>query len=114
MVDYLKFSAEALFLTIAIEFGVAWIFRLRSKTELLTIAFINLITNPLLNYLILVNGYFQLISQNIILVLILEVGVVLVEWRLLLYVLRQDVRKMFILSVVMNGLSYIAGLLIFR
>jgi hypothetical protein len=114
MIDYLKFSLEALLLTIAIEVIVALLFGLRSKQELWTVVLINVITNPLLNYLITVNGYFHLISQTTILILCLEVAVVLVEWRLLVWVLRQSTKKMLLLSFVMNTCSYLAGLLIFR
>jgi len=114
MIDYLKFSLEALLLTIAIEVIVALLFGLRSKQELWTVVLINVITNPLLNYLITVNGYFHLISQTTILILCLEVAVVLVEWRLLVWVLRQSTKKTLLLSFVMNTCSYLAGLLIFR
>jgi len=114
MIDYLKFSLEALLLTIAIEVIVALLFVLRSKQELWTVVLINVITNPLLNYLITVNGYFHLISQTTILILCLDVAVVLVEWRLLVWVLRQSTKKMLLLSFVMNTCSYLAGLLIFR
>ncbi len=114
MIDYLRLSIEALFLTAAIEVGVAWLFRLRSKTDIITIILINVITNPALNYLLLVNGYFHLFRQTTILLLILEAVVVLVEWRLLVYVFRKNVKSMLALAVVMNGFSYLAGLLIFR
>jgi len=114
MIDYLRWSAEALILTIVIEVGIAWLFGLRSKRELLTVLLINVITNPLLNYLITVNAYFHLVSQTNAFILCLEVVIVLVEWRLLVWVLRQSVKKMLVLSVVMNAASYLAGLLIFR
>ena len=114
MIEYLKFSAEALLLTIVIEGIIAWLFGLRSNREILTVLLINVITNPLLNYLIAVNGYFHLISQITVLILCLEMSVVLVEWRLLVWVLRQNAKKMLMLSFVMNACSYLAGLLIFR
>lgn len=114
MSEYLGFFAAALILTIVIEVIIAWLFRLRSKKEISTIILINLITNPLLNYLILVNHYFQIVSNSLALILLLEVGAVLAEWRLLLYVLRQSARKLLILSVWMNVISYFSGLLIFK
>ena len=114
MIDYLRLSAEALILTIAIEVSIAWLFGLRSKTELWAVVLINVITNPLLNYFIMVNGNFHLISQTNALVLCLEAVIVLVEWRLLVWVLRQGVKKMLLLSFVMNTCSYLVGLLIFR
>jgi len=114
MIDYLRWSGEALILTLVIEVSVAWLFGLRTKKEFWTVILINVITNPLLNYLITVNGYFHLVSQTNAFILCLEVVIVLVEWRLLVWVLRQSVKKMLVLSVVMNAASYLAGLLIFR
>ena len=112
MIEFLKLSAEALVLTIAIEVSLAWLIGLRSKTELLTVVLINVVTNPLLNYLNVVNDHFHLVSQAVVLMLCLEVVVVLAEWKLLVYVLRQSARKMFVLSVMMNAASCLAGLLI--
>lgn len=114
MIDYLRLSAESLILTIVIEVIIAWLFGLRTQKEFLTVILINLITNPLLNYLILVNGYFHLVSQVNVLILGLEAGVVLAEWRLLVYVLRQGVKKMLALSAAINATSFLAGFLFFR
>ena len=113
MIDYLRLMEEALALTVAIEVAVAWLFGLRKKWDLLTVVLINVITNPLLNYLILINGYFHLISRTNLLIWSLEVVVVVVEWRLLVYVLRQRQFKLGILALVMNAASYLAGLVIF-
>ena len=82
--------------------------------ELGTVMLINVITNPLLNYIIMVNGYFHLVSQTNAMMLCLEVGIVFVEWRLLVWVLRRGAIKMLVLSVVMNASSFLAGLLLFR
>jgi hypothetical protein len=114
MIEFLKSSAEALVLTIAVELIVARVFGLRSKKELLTIVLVNVITNPLLNYLLMVNGHFRLISQTKVLMLFLEAGIVIVEWRLLVWALEQKANKMLALSAVMNASSFIAGLLLFR
>ena len=114
MIEFLTSSAEALILTIAVELTVAWLFGLRSKKELLTIVLVNVITNPLLNYLLMVNSHFRLISQTKVLMLFLEAGIVIVEWRLLVWALAQKANKMLALSAVMNASSFIAGLLLFR
>ena len=114
MIDFLRLSAEALILTIAIEVSIAWLFGLRSKKELWAVTLINVITNPLLNYLIMVNSNFHLISQVTVLILCLEAGVVVAEWRLLVYALRLGVIRMLVLSVVMNSLSYLAGFFVFN
>ena len=112
MTDYLAFAAEALLLTLAVELAVAWLLGLRSRTQLLSIVLINVVTNPLLNYLLLVNGYFHLVVQTRALTVCLEAGVVLAEWALLVWALRLKTTKMLALSVVMNASSYFAGLLI--
>ena len=103
----------ALILTIILEVLIAISFNYRKKSELLTIVLINVITNPLLNYLLLVNSYFNLVSMNIFILIFLEVIVVIVEWMLLRYALRQNPKKLLILSVVMNATSFLVGLLLF-
>lgn len=104
----------AILLTIAIEIVVAIFFGYRKKLEIATIIFINLITNPLLNYLLFINGYFGITQINTAAILFLEIVIVLVEWLLLKFVLQQNSKKLFALSLVMNFCSYIAGVLIFR
>lgn len=104
----------ALLLTIAIEVVVALLFGYRKKSEIATIIFINLITNPLLNYLLFINSYFGTVQISTITILILEIIVVSVEWLLLIFTLKQNQKKLFALSVVMNFCSYVAGALILR
>ena len=113
MSDFLRLCAIALALTVVIEIGIAWLLGLRSKTEIGTILLINVITNPALNYLMLVNTSFHLISRTSLLLLFLEAIVVLAEWLLLRYVLRHSLKRTLALSVAMNACSYAAGLLIF-
>jgi hypothetical protein len=110
MIKDLRLFILALILTILIEVGVARLFGLKEKKELLTVVLVNVITNPLLNYLILVNAYFHLIGQSQILILIIEALVVLVEWRILVWALSQRAKKMFLLSLVMNACSFLVGL----
>jgi len=44
----------ALLLTVAIEGGIAWLFGFRTVSSQLAMAMINCITNPALNYVLLV------------------------------------------------------------
>lgn len=104
----------ALLLTIVIEVIIAIFFGYRKKSEIAAIIFINLITNPLINYLLIINGYLKIITISTATILFLEMIVVLLEWLLLIFTLRQNSKKLFILSLVMNLCSYIAGVLIFR
>lgn len=104
----------ALFLTVAVELMIAFFFGFRKKIELIAVICINLITNPILNYLLLVNNYFSLLEANLILILFLELIVVLVEWRLLFFALQKEPKKLLIMSFVMNFCSYVVGVLIFK
>jgi hypothetical protein len=113
MIEYLKLGAEALILTMAVEVIVAWCFGLRNKAGLAAILLINLITNPAMNFLILLNDYLGVINSTTIFTVCLEVFVVLIEWKLLTYALRMKNKKALGLSLGMNAASYLAGLLIF-
>ena len=104
----------ALFVTILVESVVAMLLGYRKKLEIATIILINLITNPLMNYLIII-GVFLAPSDRvstIITTLFLEIVVVFVEWLLLRFALRSDSKKLFVLSLVMNVCSFIAGFII--
>ncbi|MDO8524705.1 MAG: hypothetical protein Q7R99_03680 [bacterium] len=104
----------ALFLTIVIELAVAFFFGFRKKIEIIAIIFINLFTNPILNYLLAVNDHFSFFKVNLLVILFLELLIVLAEWKLLVFSLQEKSKKLLALSVVMNFFSYIIGLLIFR
>ena len=108
--DYLL----ALFLTIAIELVVALFFGFRKKSEIVAIVFVNLLTNPVLNYLLLVNNHFSFFKITLVIILFLELLVVLAERKLLLYALQEKSNRILVLSFAMNFCSYIAGVLIFR
>lgn len=104
----------ALLLTIVIEVIVAIFFGYRKKLEIVAIIIINLITNPLLNYLLFINNnYFGITHVNSVIILFLEIIVILVEWLLLRYILQKNPNKLFVLSLTMNFCSYIVGVLIF-
>jgi hypothetical protein len=112
--DYLRIFILPLALTIVVEVGVALFFGLRHKLEIAAICLINVTTNPLMNFLLLLNYYFNYIFQPTVLLLVLEVIVVLVEWRLLTGVLMRNSKIMLALSISMNTCSCLAGLLILR
>lgn len=101
-------------LTLIIETFVAFILGHRNKFVLLSVIFINLITNPLLNYFLWINGYFYFIEPNIWNILILEIMVVFIEWGLLMFALKQRPRRLFLLSLVMNSASFGVGFLFLR
>lgn len=104
----------ALFLTIIIELAVTFFFGFRKKLEIITIVFVNLFTNPILNYLLLVNDHFSFFKSSLLIILLLEVVVVLIEWKLLVFALQEKPKKLLALSLAMNFCSYIVGVIFFR
>jgi hypothetical protein len=104
-----------LVLTLVLELFMAYLFGYRKKKEILAITFINLITNPLMNFIILVLAiYFELFYNfSIFYPLVLEFLVIIVEWLLLKYTIDQKSSSLLKLSIVMNLFSLIFGLIIF-
>lgn len=100
----------AMLITIASEVIVGFLFGFRKKRQVISIILVNLITNPLMNFFILtehaMNGF------SFIEVVFLEVIVILVEWLLLFFALKEPPKKLFILSLVMNLVSFGGGYLI--
>jgi hypothetical protein len=103
----------AFLLTEAIEVSVALLLGYRRVREIAAVILVNLVTHPLLNYLLLLNDYFGFGSARFPIVLLLEIGVILAEWALLLFALRQKKLPLLGLSVTMNACSYLIGGLIF-
>ncbi len=109
--DLPKVMLISLVSTIIIEVTVAFILHYRKK-DLVNVILVNILTNPLLNSLVVaINYYYGLKARNISLY-ILEVLVVLVEgfiyWK---YLDRKKING-FILSLILNIASYGLGLLI--
>lgn len=102
----------ALLLTVAIEGGVAWLFGLRTRQSQLTVALVNVVTNPALNVLLLLLAWLG-VDVTLWLVLPLEILVVLAEWGLLAYAFGGPKRRLFILSLTANAASFLAGVLLF-
>jgi hypothetical protein len=73
---------------------------------------INCITNPSLNFLLLLLAW-RGVAVTLPLVIPLEVLVVVVEWGLLVYIFEKPKRRLFTLSLVANTASFLAGLVIF-
>lgn len=103
----------ALSLTILIELIVAFFSGFRNRFEIAAIVCINMITNPLLNYLLLALGQFSNFKPGLLTVLLLELLVVVSEWKLLIFALQKDIGELFKLSIAMNFCSYMFGSYIF-
>ena len=102
----------ALFLSILIECVIAFVFGFRQRSLFLAVVAINLITNPILNYLILIIQSLALFRVDFFILLIFELVVVFVEWRLLAFSAFGNANKLLLLSLAMNLCSLASGLLI--
>lgn len=113
----LKFILMALLLTVVIEVTISIIVGYRKKSEILTIILINLITNPIINFFLLttfrLQTYQERVQQySIKNIIFIEIGVILIEWLLLMFALRQSPKKLLALSILINFCSYFGGVLI--
>jgi hypothetical protein len=103
--------AKALALTVAVETGVAWWLGLRTTIELQAVLLVNLLTNPLLNYLLLLNSSFHWLRPYIWMGF-LEVSVVLAEWMILAFVLGRKWPPTLALSTALNVASLALGMVL--
>ncbi len=111
MLDRLLFSlALSLFLTLLIELLAALIFGLRSPKDFLLVALVNLLTNPPL--VLILDLVFLTGPVPWYLIAALELAAVLTEG--LLYRKRLNYTRIhpLLLSLLLNGISYIGGLLL--
>jgi hypothetical protein len=104
-------------LTLAVELPVAALLGLRSRRALSVVALVNLITNPLLTYLLAAAaraGSWAVYpaSGSVVLFVVGEVTVVFAEWRLLLWALGGARSRMLGISLAMNAASALAGILV--
>ncbi len=105
----------ALSLTILIETSVAVLLGQRNGRFLLVVLLVNIITNPLANYLIFLNQSLGIVKPVLLFVFLLEAGVVVAEWRLFVYSLpHARPRVPFLaLSIAMNATSFLLGVFLF-
>jgi len=101
-----------LILTIIIEVGVAILFGYRSYVAIRAVVLVNFISHPLINYLLWLDGYSGLVDYTTLLV-VLEILVVFGEWGGIWLMLREDPKRLLVLSASMNVASFAAGLIWF-
>ena len=112
---YIGPAVTALGLTLLVELSAALAMGWRTRNDLAGVAAVSVITNPFfvlsVYVLLLIFRDLSLISLVLFMV-VLEIVIILVEWRLLRWALKKDSRKTMLLSAVMNTLSFAAGLVI--
>jgi hypothetical protein len=99
-------------LSVIVEPAVALLLGYRNRDMLVVVFFVNLMTNPATNLFFRAGCYCHLLSGSVPSMIGLEVAVVIVEWRVLNYVFSGRSKSMFLLSLLMNTASFIAGLFV--
>lgn len=97
-------------ITLVIETTVAFLFGYKEKKFILAVFAVNLFTHPLLNYILILFASFDL-PTNLLLITFLEVLVIIAEAKLLEYAFEEQ--KFLKLSIIMNTVSYLIGLILF-
>jgi hypothetical protein len=103
----------ALGLTIGIEVPVAAIAGFRRKREFAAVALVSLFTHPLLTLALVSMPEAWSGAPRLLALVVLEVMVVLAEWKLLVYALGRE-RYMLVIAGVMNALSFAVGSVLLR
>ena len=105
---------QCLFLTIIIEVLFAILFKVRNKKDLINIMLVNIITNPIVVITsIYLNLKYGLLYHDIS-IIILEISTVLFEGYCYKKALNYKKINPFLLSLILNFLSYFIGKLIWR
>jgi hypothetical protein len=102
--------AWAFVATLVLETAIAWLLGYRRREELAAVVCVNVFTHPAACFLL----WLGVIPADWPWILLLEAGIVLVEWLLLCYALpRKSKARLLALSFMMNAASYLAGLIWF-
>lgn len=99
----------ALIFTIIIELSVIYLLGFREKLLFCPLIIINILTNPLLNFIVnrLNETY---IDFNFLHIILLEILVVIIEWLLLKLVIKSKKLPLFKISFIINATSFLIGL----
>jgi hypothetical protein len=109
----LSFFLKPLILTLLTESLVAFCFGFRKPKQFLTLSLVNLITNPLLNYILLLYGFLIRPEFPLAITTLVEIIIVLAEYKLLALVLSQEKKsKLFTLALAANLTSFLIGLIL--
>ena len=109
--DLPKVMLISLTITLVFEIGMALILKYRGK-DIVNVLLVNLLTNPLLNSVIVaINYYYGLKARNIWLI-ILEILVVIIEGFIYQKYLTRRKINGYLLSIILNITSFGLGLIV--
>lgn len=103
---------SALLLTILVEAAAAIALGYRTRRKLSATVLINCLTNVPFNFSLWMIYLYRLFPLSLGFILLCELVIVLVEWRLLGRLNVEKGRKGLLLSFIMNASSFFAGLVI--
>ena len=114
MSDILLPLIFSLVLTLAVELPLALLLKVRRVKDLLVIALVNILTNPVVNFCyyaaILLFSEYSVITY--IILAVLEIAAVIVEFLFYRRLLSYDRIGKLKLSIILNSASFLAGLLL--
>ena len=106
------YMIRSLLITLVVEILVAIVLKIKDKKDLLNILLVNLLTNPLLNAIIIyINVFYSIKARNISLIF-LEIFIVFIEGFIYKKVLKYKKINCYLLSLILNFSSYILGTII--
>lgn len=107
-----KYLASSLLFTVLIECVVSILLKIRSKKDLLNVILVNILTNPIVVCFTFFAGFYGNSNIRLVAVLILEIFAFLTEGFIYKQTLSFKKINPFILSLILNAVSYSSGLLI--
>ena len=99
---------RSLAITIIIEMIVAIILKYRKK-DLINVILVNILTNPLLNSIVVAINYYYGVTYRNISLIILEIMVLLIEGMIYQKYLKRRKINGYILSLILNLSSFLIG-----
>lgn len=103
---------KCLVLTILIETVLARIISIKSKKDLVIVAMASVLTNPFVVLITFFSGFFYGSTGYYIATAICEISVVIIEGIIYLKALNWKKINPFLLSLILNGISFGTGLII--
>ncbi len=101
----------ALLLTLLIELSLAYALGYRRQEQLIPLTLINAITNPAANWFFILLAFYSI--ANVFSLLLIEIIIVLIEWKLILFSLEIKSKGALKLSIILNTASFLTGVLLY-
>ena len=110
----LKIISSSLIFTIILELGLALIFKIKNKDDIIIIVLVNVVTNPIVVVFPYLLGIFYGNTGRYVLLLILEILTVFFEGFIYKKYLKFKSINPYVLSILLNVTSYFIGIFINR